>query len=873
MNIAVGLSGNYLKHLIVMVTSLCENNNNEIKLYALVEEFSDQDKNEFYESVSKYKNLETFFIDITEDDVKGFPITQYFRVSTFFRVLLATKLPKEVEKILYLDIDLIVDGSLEELWNIEVNETYPIAAVQEKSVTNYCERLNVPANYYYVNAGVLLLNIKEVRKQHLFEKLIKYIHENKEKLLWLDQDALNASLYDKIKYIDCKWNYHNYFIIERAKNREIILQFDNPVIVHYTGSIKPWADSSYSTLGYLYHNYENVAMENKKEFIDDVTEEIYNNSDKVSIKSKLKSVAFKFLKLILKKIYTSIKTQKLYNIYDKYSYRFIGIHCKIIAHRNRDVITDEVANLFFGKEVKDVEYSKIKKQFTYDIYRIEQSSKYIGFEGYAFYKNNQTQNCYIYAKNIKTGDIKLFSTTETILQFLKYTDDDGVEYDQCTSAFKVYIEKSQFDYYEYEFGIVLETNSDLMYSGEIKSFYIAENYKKETSVNSKVNASIYTMHFGKYFTFEDDIYKPMQLGKKLAKVKLDMIGDDTGDNISDQNDLYCELTGMYWAWKNDLDSDYIGLAHYRRFLVPKILNEKIPLEKILKFNSQKMEELLNYYDVILPKVAIMKCSVRDQYRKEHNVNDYDVMINVINEKYPFLSKCAEQASNSNGIYLANLFVMKREIFNQYCDVMFGTLDEVAKRIEISNDSYDKRVLGFLAERITTIFAYYLYNEKHCNIAEVGLLNTDALISHLSSRFYNSQLEISEKPRNYNSVIVDANVHNGSLFLNVMSHLIGTKLVMQKCYIKLYNVENEITYHLEELVDYNTAIYKDLFPYFNNEEIYIGNVMINPNVKIKDGNYAIKTIVRDLETNECFENKITNRYIEVTNNEIVLKITH
>lgn len=846
MNIAVGLSGNYLNHLIVMATSVCENNKRDIDLYALVEEFSEEDKKFYFEKMEKYENLTTHFIDISKEDVKGFPLTQYFKISTFFRVLLATKLSEDVKKILYLDVDLIVDNCLDELWDVEVDSAHPIAAVKEESLRKYNNRLSIPDEYSYVNAGVLLLNMEEIRKQNLFEKVKDYIHDNAEHLMWLDQDALNASLYDKIKYVNNKWNYHNYFIVERKSDKKIILELDNPHIVHYTGPVKPWNDEEYSALGYLYGKYNKIAFGEKGETKKEVEEVVEEKKATATISTSKK---------IIKKIYQRARVSKLYRVYEKNSHKFIGLHCWLLKKRNSSITeSEEIIGSYLGKEVKDLDVNLQRRHFTRDILGIYQDSKYIGFEGFGFDKEKQTEEVYLYAKNAKTGDVKILSTTKILYPSLNY-EIDGEKIPQYSSGFKVYLKKADLDHYEYEFGIIIKVAGEYLCSGELQKFYIGENYSKPKKNDNPSKVKIYTMHFGKYFTFANDVFVPLQLSAENAKVKLDMIGDNTGDNISTRNDLYCELTGLYWAWKNDLESEYLGLAHYRRFLIPKVLNPELPLDKNLKHNSKLIKDLTEHYDVILPKMSILPCTMRENYAKEHNVADFDVMFDVINEKFSFLNESAELASKSRGMYLANLGVMKREIFNEYCEILFSVLEEVEKRIEIPEDSYDKRVLGFLAERLTTIYAYYLYSQKKYKIAEVDILNTDSYYKLDSSRLLKKKLDYVPSTRKLDAEVLQMAVYNDALVLYFISKLVGVDRTAQKSYLVLHNSKDRFVFHLDEL---DIPVYEDYefaFDVYERSEVQKTVAVINPRVAVKPGNYAMTVITHNVETDEYSERYI------------------
>ena len=93
----------------------------------------------------------------------------------------------------------------------------------------------------------------------------------------------------------------------------------------------------------------------------------------------------------------------------------------------------------------------------------------------------------------------------------------------------------------------------------------------------------------KDFVMDNELYMPLQVGKAIAKVDLGFQGDDTGDNISAKNPNYCELTGLYWAWKN-LDADYIGLAHYRRHFKGKKKSDNIMDNICLLYTSDAADE-------------------------------------------------------------------------------------------------------------------------------------------------------------------------------------------------------------------------------------------------------------------------------------------
>ena len=121
------------------------------------------------------------------------------------------------------------------------------------------------------------------------------------------------------------------------------------------------------------------------------------------------------------------------------------------------------------------------------------------------------------------------------------------------------------------------------------------------------------------------------------------------------------------------------------------------------------------YDVFVPAPIFMPYSIKDHYYKYHIGSHYEIMGQIIEEKYPELKVWYDNTSISEGLIIGNMFVMKREIFNDYCEKMFSVLEEVENRIEIPEDSYQRRVIGFLAERFTTIYINSLTNDSKIKI--------------------------------------------------------------------------------------------------------------------------------------------------------------
>lgn len=195
-------------------------------------------------------------------------------------------------------------------------------------------------------------------------------------------------------------------------------------------------------------------------------------------------------------------------------------------------------------------------------------------------------------------------------------------------------------------------------------------------------------------------YLPLHVGKK-GKNELGYIGDDTGNNISEKNPYYCELTGIYWAWKN-LEADYIGLVHYRRYFGKKI-NKNIPFENI--FSDIEIDELLKISDVILPKKRKYFIeTLYSHYKNTMYIEPLDEAGKIILEKCPEYSMYFRKLYKRRSAHMFNMFIMKKEYFNKYCEWLFPILEELEKRIDHTKyDSFHARFYGRISELLLDIW--------------------------------------------------------------------------------------------------------------------------------------------------------------------------
>lgn len=212
----------------------------------------------------------------------------------------------------------------------------------------------------------------------------------------------------------------------------------------------------------------------------------------------------------------------------------------------------------------------------------------------------------------------------------------------------------------------------------------------------------------------DELYMPIHCGKAVSEVDLGIQGDNTGNNISAKNRSYCELTGLYWAWKNLENIDYIGLCHYRRYF----LNRKmvLPQRRLLTFRSindcldlivdkKYVKSVLSYSDIILPVRNVCPYNLRTEFSYILNSMDYKIMKEVIIDLYPnYVSSFEEVMYYGNRYSAYNMFIMKWNEYEDYMKWLFDILYEIEKRshIEYYKDYYC-RLFGYMSERLLNVY--------------------------------------------------------------------------------------------------------------------------------------------------------------------------
>lgn len=227
---------------------------------------------------------------------------------------------------------------------------------------------------------------------------------------------------------------------------------------------------------------------------------------------------------------------------------------------------------------------------------------------------------------------------------------------------------------------------------------------------------------------KDGIYFPIHVGAKISKTELkNFQRDDDGKNISDKNPYFCELTALYWAWKNSekLDADYIGLAHYRRHFVAKNPLSKNPSKRISKaLTKRQAENLLKKADVVVPKLRKYYIeNLYDHYIHTMEPEPLELTAKIIEEKYPTYKPEFDKLHNRTSAHMFNMFIMKKEIFNDYCAWLFDILFELEKKMQGKTETYNKfqaRYFGRVSELLLDVYL----NTNHISYTETKVIDIE-----------------------------------------------------------------------------------------------------------------------------------------------------
>lgn len=369
-------------------------------------------------------------------------------------------------------------------------------------------------------------------------------------------------------------------------------------------------------------------------------------------------------------------------------------------------------------------------------------------------------------------------------------------------------------------------------------------------------------HKGGVYFPDNPLLYPIQVGAKGKCHLPGILHDDEGDNISEKNPYYCELTAQYWAWKN-VQTDYYGFMHYRRYFsfadghfstnyfgdVCMDVNDEATLAK-MSFNEASIRAKVEPYDFVAPEPGsfVDGQSMYEQYEDswQHRKEDLDCVIEIIHERYPQFDEVAKRYLASKSGYFCNMFIMKRELFLGYCEWLFDILAEHERRRDFSDyDVASYRVSGYLAERLCGIYLTWLQEQGYswttlqrvlfADVDDVAKLDPvfegDAVRAAFSANdFYVPYLStllesirrVASPNRNYDLIILHSDISaNNQRILkqqveaeNISLRFLLTKRAMRNFTAKLpvrghFRVETYFRLLLPQLLpDYHKILYLD-----------------------------------------------------------------
>lgn len=262
MNIVLCASDNYTMPCGVTICSICENNSNhEINFYIITDNsFSEDHKMQLRELISKYPLKSIDFLIVPDEKIDQFVKYEnhWWTRHVFYRLLAADLLPSFINKVLYLDCDIIVRHSLDKLWETDLtNKAIGCVPDGMEGIIEYYNRLEYTSEKGYFNSGVLLINLTYWREYNISNQFANYIYEHGDKIKYPDQDVLNAVLKDNKVILPLTYNFQSTFLYKpkfrtfdytKYKN-QITTTYDDPIVLHLSG-VRPWIS------GRMIHPYQ-----------------------------------------------------------------------------------------------------------------------------------------------------------------------------------------------------------------------------------------------------------------------------------------------------------------------------------------------------------------------------------------------------------------------------------------------------------------------------------------------------------------------------------------------------------------------------------------------------------------------------------------
>ncbi len=257
-NVVFGSDKGYIAHLAVALCSLFDNNRDlNLSVYVLNSDIEPSSWAKI-QSIAERYGQKLVDLKVSERDLEGLVTTWHFTLATYYRLFIPEKLP--FDRVLYLDVDVVVNGSIGELYSTDLGDTF-LAAVREPNFDRY-EQLEMSRAANYFNAGMMVINLDKWRKERIKENVIAVVKRKPEAMVFSDQCGINSVVNGRWKQVDPKFNLVHSYAEEDFRGYAGMFP-DNvlanarrhPVIIHFSGASKPWHFHRKHPFRHLYWKY------------------------------------------------------------------------------------------------------------------------------------------------------------------------------------------------------------------------------------------------------------------------------------------------------------------------------------------------------------------------------------------------------------------------------------------------------------------------------------------------------------------------------------------------------------------------------------------------------------------------------------------
>ena len=248
-NILIASDIHYAPYYGVLLTSLfIYNSELRFNIYLITDETWTQKETSAFKKMCAEHNSSFFVYSINVDRIDTFPQSAHINRATYFNLNAANILPDSIHKIIYMDGDMIVNGNVRPIWDIDLHD-YACAMVDDCSEYDdeIYKRLEYDSQIGFYNNGVTVYNLDYLRNINFSEKALQFIADNPEKAVWMDQDAINVLLAEKTLRLPMNCNFQTLFLLEyhwkhysEDFRKQILEASSEPIVIHYSGETKPW---------------------------------------------------------------------------------------------------------------------------------------------------------------------------------------------------------------------------------------------------------------------------------------------------------------------------------------------------------------------------------------------------------------------------------------------------------------------------------------------------------------------------------------------------------------------------------------------------------------------------------------------------------